>query len=357
MPVNLTIVSSFKALLHRFLGTRMVADEPTLRFLLDDTGTHAPGPLDVDLFENYFVQVCRLNIRRNGGRDILSECRISPVVLYKQRGKPDHEYIVADVVVPASDDTPERALGGLKAVRTVHVVATDDGESTKHSRPSSPASSSGGTIRIQALDRFFAWDLPTRSRLPKGHQVALKHVFAVSERPSITLLVGAAAALHEHAPDCHQPYWFAAMLFRILVGEASEQLPHRARITISVADEPRRVNARTFMEVFNVVTKEDIRKTVAAIESNVLSKEAQIQDRLRALRAEHEAEQQRARASMEALERRAEIAEGRAKIADREAEAAKRRAEAAEKALEDLRAQLTKVHHDDVPSSSAPLAG
>ncbi|KAI0370884.1 hypothetical protein BV20DRAFT_965953 [Pilatotrama ljubarskyi] len=371
------IVSSFRALIHRFLGRRM-ADQTTLRVLLHENGSRDPRYLDVEMFEDKLVDACR----RDDRRDILSRCVISRVVLYKQEGMPEHEYIVADVVVPDSDGTPARPLGGLKAERT---VATEDGGCTNHSKAVlSPASSSG--VTIPALDRFFVWDPPTASMIPNDHQVAYAHDFPVSDRPSIALLIATASVLHEEAPNyfvrTHQCYWFAGVLFRMLVGEASQQLPLRPGVAISVADEPRTVNAGTFLDVFNIVTKEDIRQTVDAIKSNVLSKEARIQDRLRALRAEHEAEQQRARASREALEREAEAAkrtleeeraereaeqqraratrealEGKAEVANREAEAAKRRAEAAEQALEDLRAQLAKVHHDDVPTSSAPLAG
>ncbi|KAI0371463.1 hypothetical protein BV20DRAFT_1051490 [Pilatotrama ljubarskyi] len=293
------VIFSLKALLHRLWRPPM-ADNSTLRALIH-FATHAPNdlhlprdpkPIDVVDFERMFVEACRRDVI-DRHRDILTQCAVRSVRLYKHQRGVEHEYIVVDVVVPAVDDTPERFIGSLKCERT---VAPEHSRTTNHSGAFSPASSSSG-LAIPAVDQFFVWDPPMETRIPADHRLAYTHDFPPAQRPPLARLIAAASALHDEAPNyvvtTHQCYWYANVLFRILVREASDQVPLQPGVSFTEGDTtrapdvpPKTVNAGTFISVFKFVTKRTIQQAINAVDAKVEAKQVHVEAQLEEVRAQ-----------------------------------------------------------------------
>ncbi|KAI0351639.1 hypothetical protein OH77DRAFT_1429470 [Trametes cingulata] len=350
------LLNSLRAFIRRALGLAM-ADEITLKRLLDSDLVPLPTTVPVEKFETHFVKACK-NGKEEFGRDVLSTSRISKVAFYKEEGGSEHEYVVVEVVAPDTADmrgetneTPDRVLGALKCERT---VAANRNNPRAHKgavlNDVSPNSSSGHAI--PASDQFVVLE---KLSTPSGHRLVYAYEFGCPEdRPPIARLIAAAAVLHAKYPDyilrSRQCYWFAGVLFRVLVGPPADRLYPRVEVDFSYAYErptdagvagqgasqAKGARAGRFKDTFDVVTKKRVEKTVAEIQSDLEEEERTFETNLEALRAKWRAHKQ------ELEDRKAETAALQVQLEERAA----REAELEAKLKEERKAHEAKLKEE-----------
>ncbi|KAI0816904.1 hypothetical protein BC628DRAFT_1103317 [Trametes gibbosa] len=303
--------------------------------------------------------------------------RIDKIELWKMVSNfPEHEYVVLYV---SKDNVP--TYGVVKVERSVNsdplwIAKT----STASLHKVSTALYDGG---VPAEDRLWVnTNTNTEGQInvfaAEPDRCVYAYVYPLQDRPSLTRLVAAAQVVHQSQTDYilleAQCYWFAGVIFRLLVGPNAEQLrsetPARAMEPLPAGtDRDFEIAAGAlFVKWFKIVTQKAIdeccaqlapafeaevqsleHNITAQLSANAVKEAAAAADREGRERAEAERERAEAERKRAEAERDAER-EGR-KRAEAELEFERKGRESAEADAASLRAELARLTGAASPST------
>ncbi|KAI8971261.1 hypothetical protein BD414DRAFT_223107 [Trametes punicea] len=270
---------------------------------------------------------------------------VTRIKFMKEKAASELEYLLVYVVDRSNNNAEPEVVKCERDVDTV-AGAVSQAASSIGVKSSASGTSSSSSSPLRAVDQFTVRP-PSPPHDPPADLI-YDYTFPADNQPSFDRLLAALSVISSDSPEyillTRQCYWFAAMVFRALVGGAVQNIrPIAGDITIQPATEGGRAatprSAGTFGGLFQVVTDRQIDSVFAASIQEPFSAEAgRLRTKVEALlklynkrasgrtQAAAEARAQAAKARAEAIN--AEIIELRAR-----AEAAEARAEAAEARL------------------------
>ncbi|KAA1470489.1 hypothetical protein DENSPDRAFT_849588 [Dentipellis sp. KUC8613] len=255
----------------------------------------------IELFIESYV-ICRLSFWQNRNT-ILRDCRVHCITLEKLPGEVEHVYLLA-WITRGGESWKEGMLGVVRLERTIY---RDDNLNTrpKHLN-TAPAVRSGmhsssshlSLLADSSSNPIPAWDTvrvldPQRPAVGTAHTV-YQYTFDQPSAPPLHKILAAAAAYHEEHPEydsrTYQSYEFAALVFRLVVGDALDTLEPKTKTaatsiiqayrTEKIRDK-KTIQASTFANTWRLVCANDIDAEAAQLrekyDERVLKIEQKIQ--------------------------------------------------------------------------------
>ncbi|RPD61246.1 hypothetical protein L227DRAFT_63056 [Lentinus tigrinus ALCF2SS1-6] len=336
------LLSSLRTFFRRVLGLPMTHND--LRTLLDVKD----GSEDFwfDHFEGAFITLCKNSYEPGSSLPPVSNFCISEIALKKKKTGSQHEFVHA--LIRESDQPDAPIVAVLKCERCV----SDDVGPFTHARAMSSNTSVSSTPSSQSLrtsivahDKVVVLPLSKWSEPSLSNGAIYKCKFTANP-PSLTQLAVAVYAIHQssHLYTLHekQCYWFAATLFRILLGHPFDSLGDGQAVRDMIPGG--RVRAGTFWRFIRVVDDDKVEKLYPAVDAEYRNRLALREQELQDARGMHRALAE-ARAREEEAKVREEEAKAREEQARAEAEEAKAQVAAMKKMMEQMSAATSAGSH------------